>query len=68
MSRPCTASVYGIHGRTDVQGRCLLCGSKIESALPFGPNPTARHQLATAQDPRSIDGPDESDYLDGWAS
>jgi hypothetical protein len=62
----CPESVTGIHDNTDVQGRCLLCRRKIGAAMPFGPDSSARRQAARAQDPRSIDGPDEGDYLDGW--
>lgn len=62
----CRESVNRLHGRTDVQGRCLLCGQKIEAAMPFGPDSRNRRQAARAQDPLSIDGPDEADYLDGW--
>ncbi len=62
----CPESVYGIHGHTDTRGRCLLCGHRIESALSFGPDRTKRQQAEYAQDPLSVDGPDEADYLDGW--
>ena len=62
----CPESVTGIHDNTDVQGRCLLCRQKIERAMAFGPDPSQRRQAARAQDPLSIDGPDEADYLDGW--
>lgn len=62
----CPESVYGFHSHTDVQGRCLLCGTKIEAALSFGPNASKRAQASHAQDPASVDGPDEADYLDGW--
>ncbi len=62
----CPESFYGVHGRIDVRGCCLLCRHRIEAATPFGPDPSARHQSARAQDPLSIDGPDEGDYLDGW--
>ena len=55
----------GNHGRTDIQGRCLLCRHKVESALSFGPDSSKRAQARRAQDPLSIDGPDEADYLDG---
>jgi hypothetical protein len=58
--------VTGQHDNTDVQGRCLLCRRKIESAMRFGPDPSKRRQAARAQDPLSIDGPDEGDYLDGY--
>jgi hypothetical protein len=58
----------GIHDTTDVQGRCLLCRHKIEKAMRFGPDSQARRQAARAQDPLSIDGPDEGDYLDGWSA
>lgn len=63
---PCPESVDGIHARTDVQGRCLLCRYKVERAMTFGPDASRRAQLRRAQDPLSIDGPDEGDYLDGW--
>lgn len=62
----CPESIMGAHGRTDVQGRCLLCRHKVESALPFAPDAAKRRQLARAQDPLSIDGPSEEDYLDGY--
>lgn len=62
----CPESVTGIHDNTDVQGRCLLCRHKIEKAMAFGPDASKRRQAARAQDPLSIDGPDEADYLDGW--
>ena len=62
----CRESVTGIHGRTDVQGRCLLCRRKVDDALAFAPDPSRRRQMAHAQNPLSIDGPDEADYLDGW--
>jgi len=62
----CPESVHGIHDNTDVQGRCLLCRQKIESAMRFGPDAAKRAQTRRAQDPLSIDGPDEADYLDGW--
>jgi hypothetical protein len=66
MSQPrCPESVYGTHQHTDVQGRCLFCRQKIENAVEFSPDRTKRRQLARAQDPLSVDGPDESDYLDG---
>jgi hypothetical protein len=61
----CPETANGEHGRTDVQGRCLFCHLKIDSALEFSPDHTRRRQLARAQDPLSVDGPDESDYLDG---
>jgi hypothetical protein len=64
----CPESVYGVHDRTDVQGRCLLCRHKIESAMRFGPDSENRSQARRAQDPLSIDGPDESDYLDGYGA
>ena len=63
---PCPESVTGFHDNTDVQGRCLLCRRKIEGAMGFGPDASKRAQARRAQDPLSIDGPTEEDYLDGW--
>jgi len=62
----CPDAIYGIHGLTDARGRCPYCGHKVEGAQPFGPDSQKRDQAARAQDPLSIDGPDEADYLDGW--
>jgi hypothetical protein len=63
----CKESVYGTHQMTDTRGCCLLCGEKIESAARFGPDSIKRRQAARAQDPLSVDGPDEADYLDGFS-
>lgn len=62
----CLESVYGIHQLSDKQGRCLLCHKKIDSAHWFNPDTSKRYQARKAQDPLSIDGPDEGDYLDGF--
>jgi hypothetical protein len=62
----CPESVYGIHSNTDVQGRCLLCRARIAPAMAFGPDKAKRAQASRAQDPLSVDGPDEGDYLDGF--
>jgi hypothetical protein len=62
----CPESVYGVHDNTDKQGRCLLCRHKIDKAMPFTPDERNRSQARRAQDPLSIDGPDEGDYLDGY--
>jgi rRNA maturation protein Nop10 len=62
----CAASVYGVHGVSNVRGHCLLCGEKIDRPARFGPDNRKRKQARRAQDPLSIDGPDEGDYWDGF--
>lgn len=66
MRLDCPEALYGIHGTTDSRGRCPYCGYKVESARQFRPDETKRHQIRRAQDPLSIDPPDEADYWDGW--
>lgn len=61
----CPESVYGSHQGPDKQGKCLLCRHKIDRAMTFGPDSSKRSQTRRAQDPLSVDGPDEADYLDG---
>jgi hypothetical protein len=43
-----------------------MCHHKVTAARPFSPDPEARQQKRHAQDPLSIDGWDEEDYLDGY--
>lgn len=34
MAKPCKESASGQHGTSDRNGKCLLCGVKIWTALP----------------------------------
>jgi hypothetical protein len=61
----CPEAAWGIHGTADIDGKCPYCKRKIDSVARFGPDPDKRRQNARAQDPRSVDGWNEEDYLDG---
>jgi hypothetical protein len=62
----CPDALYGQHGLTDTRGRCPYCGHKVDSSAWFSPDATKRRKAARAQDPLSIDPPDEGDYWDGF--
>ena len=61
----CPEAVFGDHG-DDGTGKCPWCGAFLYHKGRPGPDPTKRSQARRAQDPLSIDGPDEGDYLDGF--
>jgi hypothetical protein len=66
LSSECPETANGVHGHVDTQGKCLFCRQKIDKAMSFGPDSAKRDTERRAQDPLSVDGPDEGDYLDGW--
>lgn len=34
MTNNCPDTVYGLHSRTEANGKCRYCGRKIERAIP----------------------------------